>query len=147
MAVTSSFTATVEDSDAAAVARAAISISPVDSQQQIRLGAVAAGQYTVREVAPGEYDVRLSKRGYLTDTYRLQLSPGANSRGFVMGREGERFYFAAGLRVYFRPVEDRVLLAVYGPEAERKLHDVATARSMELQQVMPSTVEGESLPD
>lgn len=140
MAVTSSLTATVEDSDATPVTGATVTVNPVDSRRRIRLTTVAPGQYAVRELTPGEYDVRLSNRGYLTDTYRIQLSPGANSRGFVIGRRGERFYLAAGLRIYFQPVEDRVLLAVYGPEAGRTLEDAATARSMDLQ--VPSPVEG-----
>lgn len=140
MAATSSFTATVEDSDTTPVTGAAVTVTPVDSRRRIRLTAVAPGQYAVRELTPGEYGVRLSKRGYLTDTYRIQLSPGANSRGFVIGRRGERFYLAAGLRIYFQPVEDRVLLAVYGPEAGRRLEDAATARSLFMQ--VPSPVEG-----
>jgi hypothetical protein len=142
MVATLAFTATVENSDAAPVTDAAVTVSPVDSRQRIRLAAGAPGQYTVRGVTPGEYEIRLSRRGYLTDTYRLQLPPGASFRGFVMGRRGERFYLAAGLRIYFRPVEDRVLFAVYGPEAERKLQAVATARSMDLQQLVPSPIEG-----
>jgi Subtilase family/Carboxypeptidase regulatory-like domain len=140
MVATSSFTATVEDSGATPVTGAAVTVTLVDSRRRIRLTAVAPGQYAVRELTPGEYDVRLSKRGYLTDTYRIQLSPGANSRGFVIGRRGERFYLAAGLRIYFQPVEDRVLLAVYGAEAGRRLEDAAAARSMFMQ--VPSPVEG-----
>jgi hypothetical protein len=140
MAATSSFTATVEDSDATPVTRAAVTVTPAGSRRRIRLAAVTPGQYAAREITPGEYDVGLSKRGYLTDTYRIQLSPGANARGFVMGRRGERFYLAAGLRVYFQPVVDRVLLAVYGPEAGRRLEDAAATRSMDMQ--APSPVEG-----
>jgi hypothetical protein len=137
MVSTSTFTASVEDSDAASVTGGSITISVTGSRQRTRLTEVVPGQYTVRDLEPGEYDVRLSRRGYLTDTYRLPLSPGANSRAYVMGRRGEPFYYAGGLRVYFRPVEDRVLLAVYGPEAERKLASLAAARTMAMDQVQP----------
>jgi len=144
MVVTSTFTATVEDSDAAPVTGGSITISAAGSRQRARLTEVLPGQYTVQGVAPGEYEVRLSRRGYLTDTYRLELLRGANSRAFVMGRRGELFYYAGGLRVYFRPVEDRVLLAVYGPEAERKLSSLAAEREVGWERVQPSPPAGEA---
>src|SRR5688500_13528984 len=142
MVVTSTFTASVEDSDAAPVVGGSITISAAGARQRTRLTEVAPGQYTVRDVMPGEYDVRLFRRGYLTGTYRLWLALGANSRGFVMGRRGELFYYAGGLRVYFRPVVDRVLLAVYGPDAERKLYSLAADRTMAVEQVQPSPPAG-----
>jgi hypothetical protein len=147
MAIASTFTASVEDSDAAPVTGGSITISPAGSRQRTRLTELAPGQYTVRDVVPGEYEVRLSRRAYLTDTYRLRLSPGLNSRAFVMGRRGELFHYAAGLRVYFKPVRDRVLLAVYGPEAERKLHSVAADRAMALEQVPSPPPVGEGRRD
>jgi hypothetical protein len=148
MVLTSSLTATIEDSDAVPVSKAGVTISAVGSRRRIRLAEVAPGQYTVSGVAAGEYELRFSKRGFLTDDYRLLLSPGANSRGFVIGRPGDRFFLAAGgLRVYFRPVQDRVLMAVYGSEAERKLYAATADRSMELQLVTPSPGEGEARRD
>jgi hypothetical protein len=140
MAVTSTFTASVEDSDAAPVTGGSLTISAAGSRQRTRLTQVAPGQYAARDVVPGEYDVRLSRRGYLSDTYRLLLSPGANSRAFVMGRRDELFYYAGRLRVYFRPVYDRVLLAVYGAEAERKLSSLAADRKMALELVVPPSL-------
>lgn len=143
MVVISTFTASVEDSDAAPVTGGSITISVAGSRRRTRLTEVVAGQYSVRDVVPGEYEVRLARRGYLTDMYRLELSAGANSRGFVMGRRGELFYYAGGLRVYFRPVVDRVLLAVYGPDAERKLYSLAADRTMAVERAQPAPPAGE----
>ncbi len=130
MASNSSFTVTLEDSAVAPVRGADVAVSEVGGRQVIPLAEVIPGQYTVQGIDPGEYDIRLASRGFLSDTYRVRLSAGSNSRGFVMGRDGERFYLAAGLRIYFRPVDDRLMIAAYGPEAQRRLRDTAQARSI-----------------
>jgi Subtilase family len=139
MVATSTFTASVEDSDAALVTGGSISISPAGSRRRRRLTEVAPGQYQVRDLEPGAYEVRLSRRGYLTDEHAVTLVPGANSRGFVLGRRGEAFYDAAGLRVYFKPVHDRVLLAVYGRDADRRLASAASERALPLDMAVPPT--------
>jgi subtilisin family serine protease len=127
-------TVTVEDSTASPVTAATVTLLLADSKERVRLteSESVSGQYAATGLQPGEYDVQLSRRGFLKDAYRRRLRPGRNSLGVVMGRRGELYYLAAGLKIYFRPVEDRVLLAAYGPDADRRLESATRERSMEL---------------
>ena len=52
MVATSTFTASVEDSDAVLVTGGSISISPAGSRSRRRLTEVAPGQYQVRDLEP-----------------------------------------------------------------------------------------------
>ena len=78
MVASSPFTASVENSAAAPVTGGSITLTAAGSRRGIRLEEVTAspGQYTTADVEPGEYEIRLSRRGYRTDTYSLVLSPG-----------------------------------------------------------------------
>ena len=144
MVASSPFTASVEDSAAAPVTGGSITLTAAGSRRGIRLEEVTAspGQYTTADVEPGEYEIRLSRRGYLTDTYSLVLSAGANNRAFVMGRRDEPFYYAAGLRIYFTPVPGRMLLAVYGRDADRRLASAASDKTLALEMVLPQSPAG-----
>jgi subtilisin family serine protease len=132
VASTSSFTATVEDSAAAPTTGASVSLAPADGGARVRLAEVADGQYAARNLRPGTHDLRLTARGFQTETYRVELAPGPNSGGYVLGRRGERFFYASGVRVYFRPLNDRVLLAVRGPDAEQRVNDAVSQRSIDV---------------
>ena len=59
-----------------------------------------------------------------------------------MGRRDEPFYYAAGLRIYFTPVPDRMLLAVYGRDADRRLASAASDKTLALEMVLPQSPAG-----
>lgn len=76
----------IEGSAASPVTGAIVAVSRVGSRQRVRLTEAVDGQYGVEGLAPGKYEVRLSNRGFLSDSYRRELRPGRNSLGLVMGR-------------------------------------------------------------
>ncbi|HEX8230916.1 MAG TPA: S8 family serine peptidase [Chloroflexia bacterium] len=77
------------------------------------------GTLQATELSPGPYEVRVSdsEMDLQPEEREVELSPGHNSVTVVLGREGQPFFYANGVKVYFEPDERSFLVVARGDRA------------------------------
>jgi subtilisin family serine protease len=102
---------------------------------------VGGGRYE-QELPPGSYEVHVStrRRELQPETAKIAIERGTSNVEVVLGREGQRFYYAGDMRIYFEPDEESFLVAVRGERARRAVPAALKRRNLEIEE-LPSRLQ------
>ena len=143
MANNASLFVAVENANAEPLEKATVTASPKDERGRFRLKDAGTGQYSEHGLAAGDFSIRISRRGYQTETYDVTLRPGTNSVSAVLGRRNQPYYYADGQKIYFQPDEKNFLVVVGGSGAQRATQNVLTARALTSDDLSETSSSGE----
>jgi len=133
----------VENANAESLEGTTVTASSKGARRGLRLKDVGTGQYTRPGLAPGEFSIRISRRGYQTEIYDVTLKPGPNSVSAVLGRRNQPYYYADGQKIYFQPDEESFLVVVEGIGAQRATQDVVSALALTSDDLSESSSSGQ----
>jgi hypothetical protein len=125
-----SLTVSVEDSSRDPLVSARVALRTRRRKGEVLLRPVVAGQYRASRLDPGAWTLAVSRRGFRTESYPVELRPGANSVPVVLGKRGEPYFYARGRKVYFEPVPGQFLVAARGANAPAIAADVLARRKL-----------------
>ncbi len=119
----------IEDHRAAPLSAVTVLLED-ETGKQYELMPLTDGEYEATNLQPGRYRVRISKRGFQTEEYVVDLEKGRNSLAVSLGKKGQPYFLANRRKVYFEPVEGQVLLAVRGRDAQQRTTQALGARQL-----------------
>lgn len=131
----------VEDHRAAPLAAVSVRLEDQKGNRHA-LKAAAKGVYEAKGLPAGSYRVLISKKGFESDRYAIELEEGANSLLLSLGKKGQPFYTANQKKVYFEPAEGQFLLAVRGRDAPQRTARALEARQLESEDARSSLTPG-----
>lgn len=109
----------VEDAAANPQTEATISIEDESGRRHL-LRSLETGDYEATGVPSGHYHVEVSKEGFKTEEYEVELDVGSNRLALTIGTEGQLYYYAGGAKIYLERGEEQLLLAVRGRGAGQR---------------------------
>ena len=140
---------TVTDATGEPIEDALVILSSGESRQRIQLeSGPAPGQYQLRNLEPGRYQLRVSRRSFQSESLDLELQQGTNSLPVTLGHRDQPYFYAGGQRIYFEPVEDRFLIAADGEGAREVSTEILQGRNLSYEAIVPETAQslGEPAP-
>lgn len=128
----------VENARGEPLSEASAFLTPTGGKARIRLEPSGApGGLASKPLSTGNYTLQVDKTDYLSEQYEIRIQRGINSYVVCLGRDGERFFWQGGMKVYFEPAEDQFLLSATGQAAAEGLGRSLGRRNLRSEKALP----------